>query len=146
MKKKDLLKLKSLIMAGVMATSLSACSVEPTSSEATSEVDSEISSEVVESENNYSVVLIENNKAIVFEAVAIDRTNYRSNELYLYLDNKQKPNITIHSENVFLFYDENHYEEALKFANFYCDDVIVYDDLMNQSLEDIQGQKLNLSK
>lgn len=131
MKKKDLLKLKSLIMAGVMATSLSACSKDN-------------SEPKEDNKSNYSIVVMENNKAIIYDISGYSTYSHEQSTIKLYIGDND--NTLIPTSKAFIFRDENHHEEALKFAYYYCDDVIMYSDLMNQSLEDIKEQKLNLSK
>ena len=56
MKRKNLLKLKSLIMAGVMMSFISACSKDNSDSES-------IKKEV---KSNYCIVVMENNKSLEF--------------------------------------------------------------------------------
>ena len=131
MKKKDLLKLKSLIMAGVMMSSLSACSKDN-------------SEPKEDNKSNYSIVVMENNKAIIYDVSGYSTYSYEQSTIKLY--NGDNDNTLIPTSKAFIFRDENHHEEALKFAYYYCDEVIMYSDLMNQSLEDIKDQKLNLSK
>ena len=121
MKKKDLLKLKSLIMAGVMATSLSACSKDNSDSEY---VEKEVKS-------NYSIVVMENNKAIIYDVSGYSTYSHEQSTIKLYIDDND--NTLIPTSKAFIFRDENHHEEALKFAYYYCD-------------EDIKEQKLNLYK
>ena len=132
MKKKDLLKLKSLIMAGVMATSLSACSKD--NSESKEDIKN----------YNYSIVVMENNKAIIYDVSGYSTYSHEQSTIKLYIGDNT--NTLIPASKAFIFRDENHHEEALKFAYYYCDDVIMYSDLMDHSLEDIKDQKLNLSK
>ena len=131
MKKKDLLKLKSLIMAGVMMSFISACSKD--------------NSEPKEDNNsNYSIVVMENNKAIIYDVSGYSTYSHEQSTIKLYIGDND--NTLIPTSKAFIFRDENHHEEALKFAYYYCDDVIMYSDLMDHSLEDIKEQKLNLSK
>lgn len=131
MKKKDLLKLKSLIMAGVMMSFISACSKD--------------NSEPKEDNNsNYSIVVMENNKAIIYDVSGYSTYSHEQSTIKLYIGDND--NTLIPTSKAFIFRDENHHEEALKFAYYYCDDVIMYSDLMNHSLEDIKDQKLNLNK
>ena len=134
MKKKDLLKLKSLIMAGVMMSFISACSNDNSDSES---VEKEVKS-------NYSIVVMENNKAIIYDVSGYSTYSHEQSTIKLYIDDND--NTLIPTSKAFIFRDENHHEEALIFAYYYCDDVIMYSDLMNQSLEDIKEQKLNLNK
>lgn len=131
MKKKDLLKLKSLIIAGVMATSLSACSKDN-------------SEPKEDNKSNYSIVVMENNKAIIYDVSVYSTYSHEQSTIKLYIGDND--NTLIPTSKAFIFRDENHHEEALKFAYYYCDDVIMYSDLMDHSLEDIKEQKLNLSK
>ena len=131
MKKKDLLKLKSLIMAGAMATSLSACSKDN-------------SEPKEDNKSNYSIVVMENNKAIIYDVSGYSTYSHEQSTIKLYIGDND--NTLIPTSKAFIFRDENHHEEALKFAYYYCDDVIMYSDLMDHSLEDIKDQKLNLSK
>ena len=133
MKKKDLLKLKSLIMAGVMMSSLSACSKD--------------SSEPKEdNKSNYSIVVMENNKAIIYDISNYNNSNDEISIWYDFESSLKNKEVIIPASKAFIFRDENHHEEALKFAYYYCDEVIMYNDLMDHSLEDIKDQKLNLSK
>lgn len=134
MKKKDLLKLKSLIMAGVMMSFISACSKDNSNSES---VEKEVKS-------NYSIVVMENNKAIIYDVSGYSTYSHEQSTIKLYIGDND--NTLIPASKTFIFRDENHHEEALKFAYYYCDDVIMYSDLMDHSLEDIKEQKLNLSK
>jgi len=131
MKKKDLLKLKSLIMAGVMMGSLSACSKDN-------------SEPKEDNKSNYSIVVMENNKAIIYDVSGYSTYSHEQSTIKLYIGDND--NTLIPTSKAFIFRDENHHEEALKFAYYYCDDVIMYSDLMDHSLEDIKEQKLNLSK
>lgn len=131
MKKKDLLKLKSLIMAGVMMGSLSACSKDN-------------SDPKEDNKSNYSIVVMENNKAIIYDVSGYSTYSHEQSTIKLYIGDDD--NTLIPTSKAFIFRDENHHEEALKFAYYYCDDVIMYSDLMDHSLEDIKEQKLNLSK
>ena len=131
MKKKDLLKLKSLIMAGVMMSFISACS--------------KYNSEPKEdNKSNYSIVVMENNKAIIYDVSGYSTYSHEQSTIKLYIGDNT--NTLIPASKAFIFRDENHHEEALKFAYYYCDDVIMYSDLMDHSIEDIKDQKLNLSK
>ena len=134
MKKKDLLKLKSLIMAGVMMSFISACSKDTSDSES---VEKEVKS-------NYSIVVMENNKAIIYDVSGCSTYSHEQSTIKLYIGDND--NTLIPASKAFIFRDENHHEEALKFAYYYCDEVIMYSDLMDHSLEDIKAQKLNLSK
>lgn len=134
MKRKNLLKLKSLIMAGVMMGSLSACSKDNSDSES---VEKEVKS-------NYSIVVMENNKAIIYDVSGYSTYSHEQSTIKLYIGDND--NTLIPTSKAFIFRDENHHEETLKFAYYYCDDVIMYNDLMDHSLEDIKDQKLNLSK
>lgn len=134
MKKKDLLKLKSLIMAGVMATSLSACSKD--NSESKEDIKN----------YNYSIVVMENNKAIIYDISDYNNSNDEISIWYDFESSLKNKEVIIPASKAFIFRDENHHEEALKFAYYYCDDVIMYSDLMDHSIEDIKEQKLNLSK
>lgn len=134
MKKKDLLKLKSLIMAGVMMSFISACSKDTSDSES---VEKEVKS-------NYSIVVMENNKAIIYDVSGYSTYSHEQSTIKLYIGDND--NTLIPASKAFIFRDENHHEEALKLAYYYCDEVIMYSDLMDHSLEDIKAQKLNLSK
>lgn len=134
MKKKDLLKLKSLIMAGVMATSLSACSKD--NSESKEDIKN----------YNYSIVVMENNKAIIYDISDYNNSNDEISIWYDFESSLKNKEVIIPASKAFIFRAENHHEEALKFAYYYCDEVIMYNDLMDHSLEDIKDQKLNLSK
>ena len=131
MKKKDLLKLKSLIMAGVMMSSLSACSKDN-------------SEPKEDNKSNYSIVVMENNKAIIYDVSGYSTYSHEQSTIKLYIGDND--NTLIPTSKAFIFRDENHHEEALKFAYYYCDEVIMYSDLMDHSIEDIKDQKLNLSK
>ena len=131
MKKKDLLKLKSLIMAGVMMSFISACSKDN-------------SEPKEDNKSNYSIVVMENNKAIIYDVSGYSTYSHEQSTIKLYIGDDD--NTLIPASKAFIFRDENHHEEALKFAYYYCDDVIMYSDLMDHSLEDIKEQKLNLSK
>ena len=134
MKRKDLLKLKSLIVAGVMMSFISACSKDNSDSES---VEKEVKS-------NYSIVVMENNKAIIYDVSGYSTYSHEQSTIKLYIGDNT--NTLIPASKSFIFRDENHHEEALKFAYYYCDEVIMYNDLMDHSLEDIKDQKLNLSK
>lgn len=131
MKKKDLLKLKSLIMAGVIMSFISACSKDN-------------SEPKEDNKSNYSIVVMENNKAIIYDVSGYSTYSHEQSTIKLYIGDND--NTLIPTSKAFIFRDENHHEEALKFAYYYCDDVIMYSDLMDHSLEDIKEQKLNLSK
>lgn len=131
MKKKDLLKLKSLIMAGVMMSFISACSKDN-------------SEPKEDNKSNYSIVVMENNKAIIYDVSGYSTYSHEQSTIKLYIGDNT--NTLIPASKAFIFRDENHHEEALKFAYYYCDEVIMYNDLMDHSLEDIKDQKLNLSK
>lgn len=131
MKKKDLLKLKSLIMAGVMMGSLSACSKDN-------------SEPKEDNKSNYSIVVMENNKAIIYDVSGYSTYSHEQSTIKLYIEDNT--NTLIPTSKAFIFRDENHHEEALKFAYYYCDEVIMYSDLMDHNIEDIKDQKLNLSK
>lgn len=131
MKRKNLLKLKSLIMAGVMMSFISACSKDN-------------SEPKEDNKSNYSIVVMENNKAIIYDVSGYSTYSHEQSTIKLYIGDNT--NTLIPASKAFIFRDENHHEEALKFAYYYCDDVIMYSDLMDHSLEDIKEQKLNLSK
>ena len=131
MKRKNLLKLKSLIMAGVMMTFISACSKDN-------------SEPKEDNKSNYSIVVMENNKAIIYDVSGYSTYSHEQSTIKLYIGDNT--NTLIPASKAFIFRDENHHEEALKFAYYYCDEVIMYNDLMDHSLEDIKDQKLNLSK
>ncbi len=136
MKRKNLLKLKSLIMAGVMMSFISACSKDNSDSES---VEKEVKS-------NYSIVVMENNKAIIYDVSDYNNSNDEISIWYDFESSLKNKEVIIPASKAFIFRDENHHEEALKFAYYYCDEVIMYNDLMDHSLEDIKDQKLNLSK
>ena len=131
MKRKNLLKLKSLIMAGVMMSFISACSKDN-------------SEPKEDNKSNYSIVVMENNKAIIYDVSGYSTYSHEQSTIKLYIGDNT--NTLIPASKAFIFRDENHHEEALKFAYYYCDDVIMYSDLMDHSIEDIKDQKLNLSK
>lgn len=131
MKKKDLLKLKSLIMAGVIMSFISACSKDN-------------SEPKEDNKSNYSIVVMENNKAIIYDVSGYSTYSHEQSTIKLYIGDND--NTLIPTSKAFIFRDENHHEEALKFAYYYCDEVIMYSDLMDHSIEDIKDQKLNLSK
>ena len=113
---------------------ISACSKDNSDSES-------IKKEV---KSNYSIVVMENNKAIIYDVSGYSTYSHEQSTIKLYIGDDD--NTLIPASKAFIFRDENHHEEALKFAYYYCDDVIMYSDLMDHSLEDIKEQKLNLSK
>ena len=121
-------------MAGVMMSFISACSKDTSDSES---VEKEVKS-------NYSIVVMENNKAIIYDVSGYSTYSHEQSTIKLYIGDND--NTLIPASKAFIFRDENHHEEALKFAYYYCDEVIMYSDLMDHSLEDIKAQKLNLSK
>ena len=87
---------------------------------------------------------MENNKAIIYDVSGYSTYSHEQSTIKLYIGDNT--NTLIPASKAFIFRDENHHEEALKFAYYYCDEVIMYNDLMDHSLEDIKYQKLNLSK
>ena len=101
MKKKDLLKLKSLIMAGVMMSFISACSKDNSDSES---VEKEVKS-------NYSIVVMENNKAIIYDVSGYSTYSHEQSTIKLYIGDNT--NTLIPAGKAFIFRDENHHEEAL---------------------------------
>lgn len=141
MKKQDLLRIKAAIIAAALALSLNACTkkalgkpVKKEENKSTSIFQSNNEGSYVypDSYNNqYAVVVIENDKAIVFEAVKIMNSN--SGRIIFELENGDK--FSTSPDNAYTFKSEKALEDALTFANYYCKEVITYEDLKTQKLE-----------
>lgn len=140
MKKQDLLRIKAAIVAAALALSLNACTKkavgkpvnkEENKSTSISQSNNEGSYVYPDSYNNkYAVVVIENGKAIVFEAVKIMNSSGR---IIFELENGDK--FSASPDNAYTFKSEKALEDALTFANYYCEEVITYGDLKAQKLE-----------
>lgn len=141
MKKQDLLRIKAAIAAAALALSLNACAKkavekpvkkEENKSTPIFQSNNEGSYVYPDSYNNkYAVVVIENGKAIVFEAVKIMNSN--SGRIIFELENGDK--FSASPDNAYTFKSERALEDALTFANYYCEEVITYGDLKAQKLE-----------
>lgn len=140
MKKQDLLRIKAVIIAAALALSLNACTKkalgkpvkkEENKSASIFQSNNEGSYVYPDSYNNkYAVVVIENGKAIVFEAVKIMNSSGR---IIFELENGDK--FSASPDNTYTFKSEKALEDALTFANYYCEEVITYEDLKTQKLE-----------
>lgn len=140
MKKQDLLRIKAAIAAAALALSLNACTkkavgkpVKKEENKSTSIFQSNNEGSYVypDSYNNkYAVVVIENGKAIVFEAFKIMNSSGR---IIFELENGDK--FSASPDNAYTFKSERALEDALTFANYYCEEVITYGDLKAQKLE-----------
>lgn len=140
MKKQDLLRIKAAIVAAALALSLNACTkkavgkpVKKEENKSTSIFQSNNEGSYVypDSYNNkYAVVVIENGKAIVFEAFKIMNSSGR---IIFELENGDK--FSASPDNAYTFKSERALEDALTFANYYCEEVITYGDLKAQKLE-----------
>ena len=140
MKKQDLLRIKAVIIAAALALSLNACTKkalgkpvkkEENKSASIFQSNNEGSYVYPDSYNNkYAVVVIENGKAIVFEAVKIMNSSGR---IIFELENGDK--FSASPDNTYTFKSEKALEDALAFANYYCEEVITYEDLKTQKLE-----------
>lgn len=140
MKKQDLLRIKAAIIAAALALSLNACTKkalgkpvkkEENKSASIFQSNNEGSYVYPDSYNNkYAVVVIENGKAIVFEAVKIMNSSGR---IIFELENGDK--FSASPDNTYTFKSEKALEDALTFANYYCEEVITYEDLKTQKLE-----------
>lgn len=140
MKKQDLLRIKAAIVAAVLTLSFNACAKkalekpvkEEDKSTSTFQSNNEGSYVYPDSYNNqYAVVVIENGKAIVFEAAQIMNSN--GGRIIFELENGDK--FSASPDNAYTFKSENALEDALTFAHFYCEEVITYDDLKTQKLK-----------
>lgn len=142
MKKQDLLRIKAAIVASALTLSLNACAKkalekpvkeeEENKSTSVFQSNNEGSYVYPDSYNNkYAVVVIENGKAIVFEAVKIMSSN--NGRIIFELENGDK--FSTSPDNAYTFKSEKALEDALTFANYYCEEVITYEDLKTQKLE-----------
>lgn len=140
MKKQDLLRIKAVIIAAALALSLNACTKKALGKPVKKEENK--SASIFQSNNEgsyvypdsynsqYAVVVIENDKAIVFEAVKIMNSSGR---IIFELENGDK--FSASPDNTYTFKSEKALEDALTFANYYCEEVITYEDLKTQKLE-----------
>ena len=132
--------MKAVIIAAALALSLNACTKkalgkpvkkEENKSASIFQSNNEGSYVYPDSYNNkYAVVVIENGKAIVFEAVKIMNSSGR---IIFELENGDK--FSASPDNTYTFKSEKALEDALTFANYYCEEVITYEDLKTQKLE-----------
>lgn len=143
MKKQELLRIKAMIVAIAMAASLSACGKkavknnvnlkEEKASTVTSNKTSEKAKYVYPDNTYYSAVIIENDKALIYEIINHEYYHNDDNAVHIVLTYGEE--ITVPSDNIIIFEGENHRENALYFANYYCSEVITYDDLKAQKRE-----------
>lgn len=143
MKKQELLRIKAMIVAIAMAASLSACGKkavknnvnlkEEKASTVTSNKTSEKEKYVYPDNTYYSAVIIENDKALIYEIINHEYYHNGDNAVRIFLTYGEE--ITVPSDNIIIFEGENHRENAIDFANYYCSEVITYDDLKAQKRE-----------
>ncbi len=160
MKKDELLKLKSIIIAMAMTMSLSACQkdaknqkyqVNYTASKSavsTNDNDSE-SYNVFSASSGYSfiatcsAVVIENEKAIIYD---LSSYTVEQDNTILKLPTGMEDKITVPSNNVYIFETASHHKDAVAFANYYYENVITYDELVSKAYDEAEEQKLSLNK
>ena len=143
MKKQELLRIKAMIVAIAMATSLSACGKKDSSnttnlkeekvSTVASSKTSEKSQYVYPDGTYYSAVVIENDKALIYEIINHEYYHNGDNAVRIVLAYGEE--IIVPNDNVTIFKGENHQEDAINFANYYCSEVTTYDDLKTQKRE-----------
>lgn len=141
MKKDELLKLKSIIIAMAMTMSLSACQKDAkdqkyqvnytavsSSKSAVSANDNDSNSYNASSGYSFivtcSAVVIENEKAIIYD---LSGYTVEQDNTILKLPTGMEDKITVPSNNVYIFETASHHKDAVAFANYYYENVITYD-------------------
>lgn len=163
MKKDELLKIKSVIIAMAMTMSLSACQKDAknqkyqvnytavsNSKSAVSTNDNDSKSyDVFSASSGYSfiatcsAVVIENEKAIIYD---LSSYTVEQDNTILKLPTGMEDKITVPSNNVYIFETASHHKDAVAFANYYYENVITYDELVSKTYDEAEEQKLSLNK